>query len=592
MPDAVPGETEAHPMPVRSFPGTFAILIPERPLIVEKQSNSSTTPCPAWLKHAVFYQIYPQSFFDANGDGIGDIQGIIAKLDYIRSLGCNAIWINPCFESPFGDAGYDISDFYRVAPRYGTNDDLKALFHEAHRRGMKVVLDLVAGHTSIEHEWFRASSSPAPNNYSNRYVWTDNIWRGPGQGLESVRGYSDRDGQYVTNFFPFQPALNYGFANPDPEAPWQLPTDHPDVVETREELLRILLYWFDQGADGFRVDMAFSLVKNDPDGSATAKLWQGIRKRVGKQFPEAALLAEWSVPSQAIPAGFHVDFMIHFGTPAYTSLLRAEKERDVFGMIPGGAHSYLSAQGKGNLDTFLGIFLDQLESIRGLGYISVPTGNHDISRIRQGRTPEELKVAYALLFTLPGLPCIYYGDEIGMDQTAGLASKEGGYGRTGARTPMQWDDGANAGFSSAPPERLYLPVCPIEKRPTVAAQEADPDSLLNFTRSLLALRRRHPALGPDAEFLPLSKGKRGYPFVFLRTLGDEQCLVAMNPCAQPAETIVDEEFEVPSLLMGSGPGVIVVSEGNQTRIRCGALSFGIFSFQKRSAPAKFALAAG
>ena len=539
-------------------------------------------PGPAWLKHAVFYQVYPQSFFDSNADGIGDLPGITAKLDYIRSLGCNVIWINPCFDSPFGDAGYDIRDFYRVAPRYGTNDDLKVLFAEAHRRGMRVVLDLVAGHTSIEHAWFQASASPLPNRFSNRYVWTDNAWRGPGEGLEGIRGYSDRDGQYVTNFFHFQPALNYGFAEPDPTKPWQLPTDHPDAVATREELLRILLHWFGQGADGFRVDMAFSLVKNDPAGTATAALWQEIRGRVEEQFPEAALLAEWSVPSKAIPAGFHVDFMIHFGTPAYTSLLRAEPERDVFGMASGEGHSYLSAQGKGDLNGFLRIFLEEHESIQGRGYISVPTGNHDICRIRHGRTVEELKVAYTLLFTLPCLPCIYYGDEIGMGQITNLASKEGGYGRTGARTPMQWDGGENAGFSSAPAEWLYLPIDPAENRPNVAVQGADPDSLLNFTRSLLALRQSRQALGPDAGFQPLSTGERGFPFVFLRVFGEEKCLIVVNPGEQPAETLMEEQFASPTLLLGQAARIKISHEKNQTRLQCEGLSFGIFSLQDQS----------
>jgi glycosidase len=549
---------------------------------LEKPSNPSEASGPAWLKHAVFYQVYPQSFFDSNADGIGDLPGITAKLDYIKHLGCNVIWINPCFDSPFGDAGYDIRDFYRVAPRYGTNDDLKVLFAEAHRRDLRVVLDLVAGHTSIEHAWFQASASPIPNGFSNRYVWTDNAWRGPGEGLEGIRGYSDRDGQYVTNFFHFQPALNYGFAEPDPEKPWQLPANHPDAVATREELLRILLHWFGQGADGFRVDMAFSLIKNDPGGKATAALWQEIRRRVAERFPDAALLAEWSIPSQAIPAGFHVDFMIHFGTPAYTSLLRAEPERDVFGMAADEGHSYLSAEGKGDLDAFLKIFLAEHACIRDRGYISVPTGNHDISRIRQGRSVEELKVAYVLLFTLPGLPCIYYGDEIGMNQVAGLASKEGGYGRTGARTPMQWNDEKNAGFSSAPAERLYLPIDPAEDRPTVTAQEDDPDSLLNFTRSLLALRRRLPVLGPDAGFQPLSTGERGYPFVFLRVLGEEKCLIVVNPGAEPAETVMEESFTSPALLLGEPASIKISHERNQTRLQCEGFSFGIYRLQGQS----------
>ncbi|MGC4005089.1 MAG: alpha-amylase family glycosyl hydrolase [Pirellulales bacterium] len=169
-----------------------------------KIKKLGTHSAPRWLEDAVFYQIYPQSFYDTNSDGIGDIPGIIAKLDYIQSIGVNALWLNPVFESPFADAGYDITDFYKVAPRYGTNKDLVRLFKESHRRGMRVCLDLVAGHTSIEHPWFKASAKPEQNKYSDWYIWTNTTWE---NGVPNViRGFSDRDGGYVSNFFYCQPA--------------------------------------------------------------------------------------------------------------------------------------------------------------------------------------------------------------------------------------------------------------------------------------------------------------------------------------------------------------------------------------------------
>ena len=148
---------------------------------------------PKWLDNAVFYEIYPQSFLDTNADGIGDFQGIIRKLDYIRELGFNALWINPCFLSPFGDAGYDVADYYTVAPRYGTNEDLKQLFAEAHKRGIRVLLDLVPGHTSVEHKWFRESMKPEQNAFTHRYVWTDSVWEAP-ENMGCLRGISQRDG--------------------------------------------------------------------------------------------------------------------------------------------------------------------------------------------------------------------------------------------------------------------------------------------------------------------------------------------------------------------------------------------------------------
>jgi maltose alpha-D-glucosyltransferase/alpha-amylase len=167
---------------------------------------------PKWLNDAVFYEIYPQSFYDTNADGIGDINGIIQKLDYIKSLGCNALWINPCYDSPFKDAGYDVRDYKKVAPRYGTNEDLYELFDKAHEKGIHVLLDLVPGHTSEEHEWFKQSAKPERNEYSDRYVWTNSVWQGIGNH-PYIAGDSDRDGVYMLNFFKCQPALNYGFLN-------------------------------------------------------------------------------------------------------------------------------------------------------------------------------------------------------------------------------------------------------------------------------------------------------------------------------------------------------------------------------------------
>jgi maltose alpha-D-glucosyltransferase/alpha-amylase len=169
---------------------------------------------PKWLDDAVFYEIYPQSFYDANGDGIGDFEGIIQKLDYISDVGCNAIWLNPCFDSPFKDAGYDVRDYKKTAPRYGTNEDLRRLFSEAHKRNIHVLLDLVPGHTSEEHTWFLESRKDMPNEYWNRYIWTDNWFTWGADGMRFIAGEAPRNASYIINFFKCQPALNYGFLNP------------------------------------------------------------------------------------------------------------------------------------------------------------------------------------------------------------------------------------------------------------------------------------------------------------------------------------------------------------------------------------------
>ena len=241
-----------------------------------------------WLDDAVFYEIYQQSFMDSNADGIGDIRGIISRLDYIKSLGCNAIWINPLFESPFGDAGYDVSDYYMVAPRYGTNEDLRELFETAHAKGLHILLDLVPGHTSTEHRWFKESMKAQENEYTDRYVWTDSVWEEP-SGMSSIKGISDRDGVCAVNFFSHQPALNYGFYRCT--RPWHQPMDAPGPRATLNELMNIMRFWLGLGCDGFRVDMAGSLVKHDEDSKGTIKLWQEVRAFLDREFPDAVMVS-------------------------------------------------------------------------------------------------------------------------------------------------------------------------------------------------------------------------------------------------------------------------------------------------------------
>ncbi len=478
-----------------------------------------------WLSSAVFYNIYPQSFYDSNADGIGDLNGIREKLDYIESMGFTAIWLNPFYESPFRDAGYDVTDFYRVAPRYGTNADFAALCTEAHARGIKICIDLVAGHTSLECEWFQKSAEVEKNEYTNRYVWTDD-WQ-KGYAGSTIAGYSQRNGMYLKNFFYCQPALNYGFAQIDDPA-WQLPMDHPDCRATKQALIDIMEYWIGLGADGFRVDMASSLIKNDPDGAGIRAFWQEIRALFDEKYPQCVLISEWSYPERAIGAGFHIDFMLHFNHPAYTKLFRAEAGSNIDNCYAG--RSFFRADGNGSLEDFLSSYLPQYECTKGKGYISLPTGNHDLPRIRFGRSLRELEVIYAFLLTMPGVPFVYYGDEIGMPYRADIPSKEGGFNRTGSRTPMQWTNGKNAGFSDADASALYLSV--DEQGENVCAQLADDASLLNTTRRLIALRRSSPALCADGEIEFINRKCNGYPLIYSRYLHDERYLICINPLSR------------------------------------------------------------
>ncbi len=499
------------------------------------------SPYPSWLKSAVFYEVYPQSFFDSNGDGIGDIVGIEQKLDYLHSLGVNTVWINPCFASPFQDAGYDVSDYYQVAPRYGTNQELQHLFSTARQRGFRILLDLVPGHTSIEHPWFKSSSRHERNQYTDYYIWTDNAWTWEVPGYRAVSGFSERDGSYITNFFYFQPALNYGFANPDPAQPWQQSVDAPGPQLVRQELKNIIRYWLNLGAAGFRVDMAFSLVKGDPGARQTIKLWQEIRQMLDEEYPDAVLLSEWGVPERAIVGGFHLDFCLPFAMPGYTALLRKP-----FGPGPGMdpyGFSFFDPRGKGNILEFLDEFNRHYQAIDGKGMIVLPTGNHDINpRLSKGRTDADIELVYLFMLTMPIVPCIYYGDEIGMQTLDGLPSKEGGYSRTGSRTPMQWAESPNAGFSTSPAEGLYLPVDTRQDRPTVATQEARPGSLLNKVRQIVAMRNAHPVLQATAAFDIVYAEPGEVPLVYTRTLENQSALVAINPASQPVEIQMNIPF--------------------------------------------------
>lgn len=467
---------------------------------------------PKWLDDAVFYEIYPQSFLDTNADGIGDIPGMIRKLDYLREIGFNALWINPCFLSPFGDAGYDVADYYTVAPRYGTNEDLKTLFAQAHERGIHVLLDLVPGHTSSEHPWFRASQKPEKNGYTDRYVWTDSVWESP-EGMGCLRGISQRDGACALNFFTCQPALNYGYQVRT--RPWQQSPEDDGPRATLEAMMDVMRFWLGLGCDGFRVDMAASLVKNDPQSEGTIALWRKVRGFLDREFPEAAIISEWGEPEKALRGGFHMDFLLHFGPSHYNDLFRCDEP-------------YFSDRGRGDASIFVERYLQSRKAAGKDGMICIPSGNHDMVRLAKHVEGEQKTLAFAFLMTMPGAPFVYYGDEIGMRYVENLTSVEGGYERTGARSPMQWDGGVNAGFSAAPKDKLYISQDPDPDRPNVQAQLADPHSLLHQVKTLIALRRAHGALrGGDISFV--SKGAPKQVLAYERSNAQERLLVVLNP---------------------------------------------------------------
>ncbi len=519
---------------------------------------------PDWVKSAVFYDIYPSSFMDSDGNGIGDIKGIISRLDYVKSLGVDAIWMNPIFVSGWFDGGYDIIDFYKVDPRFGSNEDVRTLVDEAHKRGLKVCLDLVAGHSSNKCDWFiKSATEGRDGRYADYYIWTDSISSKDLKDIEKRHNEkepissktgawvgvkdqfigdacipdADRGSYYLKNYYVCQPALNYGYANPDPTKPWQQPVSAPGPQAMRRELKNIMSFWYDKGVDGFRVDMAQSLVKNDKDKKETMKLWKEMRDWQDTNYPGKVLIAEWGSPDKAVPAGFDIDFYLPWLRKVYADLIwETGKSKQV------GPGAYFEKSGKGSIKRFVEQFYSDLEATSPYGYVAVPSSNHDYPRVNAGtrNTPEEVKVFMTFILTLPGIPFIHYGDEIGMRNVDNLPSVEGSRAeRSGTRTPMQWKNEPSAGFSSASPEKLYLPVFLDGGKLTVEEQEKDSGSVLNFTRNLIRLRHEHPALGNEGDWKVVTSLDKPYPMVYTRTSGNRTYAVAFNPSAAACDTELD-----------------------------------------------------
>ncbi|MEO8615901.1 MAG: alpha-amylase family glycosyl hydrolase, partial [Luteolibacter sp.] len=438
----------------------------------------------------------------------------------------------------------------------------------AHARGIKVVLDLVAGHTSDQHPWFQSAISDPHSPYRDYYIFT---------GTEPQKAMfgdycpvTPKGENYVANFLPFQPALNFGYYQPDPTRPWQLSAEHPACLKVRTELRDIMRFWLDLGCDGFRVDMASSLIRGGEGSAALARLWQGFRAWFDRDYPEAVLIAEWSNPTLAIDAGYHVDFMIHFGEPAYTHLIGSGNELRDKSRIP---HVFFERAGEGDIRLFLDNFLKHYDATAGRGYISLPTGNHDFQRPRRGRDFDEIRVLYAMLFTMPGIPFLYYGDEIGMRNIDGLTEKEGSMWRTGNRTPMQWDKAApNLGFSTASKKQLYLPVDNAKDAPTVSEQEKQKESLLHFTRKLIALRAKHSALGNDAEFRQLYAEPGRYPFVYERSDANARFVITIHP-GESACSVDLAELKGAKLILAAG------SKLTGTKLTLQGVSFAILKLK-------------
>jgi len=478
---------------------------------VSKKDNSRARK---WWKEAVIYQIYPRSFKDTDGDGIGDLQGIIQKLDYLEELGVNVLWLSPIYPSPNDDNGYDISDYYDILPEFGTRIDFNELLMETHRRDMKLILDLVVNHTSDEHFWFQESRQSNDNPYRDFYFWRPhppNNWRSffGGPAWE----YDELSGEYYLHLFTKkQPDLN-----------WENP-------QVREEVYKIMHFWLDKGVDGFRMDVIPLISKRldfpDADFSDFNKVVETVYAN-GPRVHEFLREMHREVLS-------HYDLMTVGeapGVPPELANLYVGKNRNELNMIFHFGHMFLDHGPEGKFDVkewklsdFKGVFNSWDKAIGEEGWINIYLDNHDFPRLvsRWGNDREywekSAKLLATLLMTLRGTPCLYQGTELGMTNVAfdsfddyrdiethnfrRLYEEQGRdmdqllravhrQGRDNVRTPMQWSDDEHAGFTTGRP---WLRLNPNYPRINADKALQDPNSIYYFYRMLIQIRREHLTL--------------------------------------------------------------------------------------------------
>jgi glycosidase len=389
----------------------------------------------------------------------------------------------------------------------------------------------VPGHTSIDHPWFKESARQRPASpYRNWFIWTDSAWDNGGDpwNKKMVHGYANRNGNFLINFFWSQPALNFGFAEPEADKLWQLPTTHEDVQALWREMRRILRFWLEMGADGFRVDMADSIIRNDPHKKEIRRFWRETREELSRDFPDIFLIAEGHPSNLLDGTGFHSAYL-HWAKGYWEVFRKGETFSQELGKMK--TEAYFDRSGRGDFRPYLETWRQEYSKTKDGGVITVPVGNHDLPRIANGQSEDDLELIFAFQTSWPGIPFIYYGDELGLrQQSSDNPVHEGHYPtRNGARTPMHWDDSTNCGFSTCLPTQLYLPVDPFPGDTTVATQEARSDSLLKRVRKLNALHRETPAFAADTPIEILGDGAPGEPLVFLRGSGKDSVLCFFQP---------------------------------------------------------------
>jgi alpha-glucosidase len=539
-------------------------------LTASSQRSDHTARKHPWWQHAVFYEIYPRSFADSNNDGIGDLNGIASRLDYLKTLGIDAIWISPCFPSPQVDFGYDVSDYENIDPMYGSLSDFDHLEKEASQRGIHIILDFVPNHTSNQHPWFLDSRSSRTSAHRDWYIWRDG--KGPGQPpnnwLSTFGGsawqYDPKTRQYYYHYFyPQQPDLN-----------WRNPA-------VKNAMFDVTRFWYKRGVSGFRLDAVDTLFE-DPNLHDNPVL-------PGKNAYGDPI--EQNKYNDNLPEVHDILRDLRKVADQYSAVLIGETWTDNIAELNRyyGLHNDELQLPMDFLFTMVNKlspaeFRKQIASVNSAsGWPTFVISNHDIvrsyDRYGDGKHNDQIaKLMAGLYLTLRGTPIIYYGEEIGMKTTPPTRRQEvqdpigrRGWpkekGRDGERTPMQWDGSVNAGFSNAKP---WLPVPPTYKTYNVADELKDPNSVLSFYKKILALRHTNEAL-LDGDYVPMNENDQNV-LSYLRSYKGHAVLVALNMSGDERKVSFDLKnngFSSAKLLLATGNSA---AAGNIVTLR----PYGVF----------------
>ncbi len=508
-----------------------------------------------WWQTGIIYQVYPRSFQDSNGDGIGDLKGVISRLDYLKWLGVRTLWLSPFYPSPMKDFGYDIKDYTGIDPMFGTMEDFDELIREVHRHGMKIVLDLVPNHSSDQHPWFLESRSSLDNPKRDWYIWHDPKPDGspPNNWLAMFGGtaweWDEQTGQYYYHaFLKEQPDLN-----------WRNP-------EVQHAMLNVMRFWLDKGVDGFRVDVMWHMIKDAQlrDNPVNSSYMPGL-----------------ATYEQLLPVYSTDQPEVHEIVRSMRRLLDEYDERMMIGEIYLPIHKLVTYYGTENNGAhlpfnFLMISLPwdartiatAIDEYEGMlptnGWPNWVLSNHDQPRITSRVGAYQAKVATILLLTLRGTPTLYYGDEIGMrdvpipfdevQDPQGLNMPDKNLSRDPSRTPMQWDDTEHAGFTTGKP---WLRLDQSFKRRNVAVQKNNPYSVLMFYKRLIRLRQTEPAL-MYGRYIPVHADQQ--MIAYIREAGETRFLIVLNlshrPCYfRSGSTPLEGTIEIATTLELEGTSV-------------------------------------